>query len=229
MNMASKENVCEPNQSVWYSKQKGTVGALESFGCSSKFLSMVIQLHKEQRGQVRLNSNLSGSFPIVNGVKQSCVLAPTLFSVFFSIIFKQNREDLDDDGAVYICNRLDGSLFNLMRLHSHTKHLSRCSVTSSSLTTLPSLPTPKEPCSTSCFAETVQLFRLEVIWKKTEVLHQPTPLEEYCPPHITIGGTDLKAVHQFTYLGCSNLRRTLLRFSTRPNEWGTQWDSNSLV
>ena len=28
---------------------------------------------------------------------------------------------------------------------------------------------------------------------------------------------------------CSNLRRSLLRFSTRPNEWGTQWDSNSLV
>ena len=27
----------------------------------------------------------------------------------------------------------------------------------------------------------------------------------------------------------SNLRRSLLRFSTRPNEWGTQWDSNSLV
>ena len=23
---------------------------------------------------------------------------------------------------------------------------------------------------------------------------------------------------------CSNLRRSLLRFSTRPNEWGTQWD-----
>ena len=28
---------------------------------------------------------------------------------------------------------------------------------------------------------------------------------------------------------CSNLRRSLLRFCTRPNEWGTQWDSNSLV
>ena len=48
---------------------------------------------------------------------------------------------------------------------------------------------------TSCFAEAAQLFGLEVSLKKTEVLHQPAPLEEYLPPHITIGGTELKSVH----------------------------------
>ena len=32
---------------------------------------------------------------------------------------------------------------------------------------------------TSCFAETAQHFGLEVSLKKTEVLHQPAPLEEY--------------------------------------------------
>ena len=39
--------------------------------------------------------------------------------------------------------------------------------------------------------------------KKTEVLHQPAPREEYHPPHITIGVDVLKPVHQFTYLGCA--------------------------
>ena len=50
---------------------------------------------------------------------------------------------------------------------------------------------------------------LEVSLKKTEVLHQPTPQEDYSAPRITIGETDLKAVQQFTYLGCtisSNVR-----------------------
>ena len=47
---------------------------------------------------------------------------------------------------------------------------------------------------TSCFAEAAQLFGLEISLKKTEVLHQPAPLEKYPPPHITLSGTELKTV-----------------------------------
>ena len=88
-----------------------------------KFLSMVIQQHKDQRSQVRFNRDLSGSFPIVNSVKQGCVRAPTLFSIFFSMMLKQVIENIDDDVAIYIRYRLDGSLFNLRRSHAHTKTL----------------------------------------------------------------------------------------------------------
>lgn len=38
--------------------------------------------------------------------------------------------------------------------------------------------------------------------KKTEVLHQPPPQEEY-HPRISIHETELKTVQQFTYLGCT--------------------------
>ena len=80
------------------------------------------------------------------------------------------------------------------------KHLSSCSLTSSSLTTLPSLVAYTERSQQHL---TSQFFVHEVSFKKTEVLHQPAPLEEYRPPHITIGGTELKTVHQLTYLGCT--------------------------
>ena len=40
---------------------------------------MVIQLHEDQHGQVTLNGDLSEPFPITNGVKQGCVLAPNSF------------------------------------------------------------------------------------------------------------------------------------------------------
>ena len=53
----------------------------------------------------------------------------------------------------------------------------------------------------SCFAEATHLFGLVVSLKKTEVLHQPAPREEYQPPHSYIEKTELKSVHQFTYLG----------------------------
>ena len=38
-------------------------------------------------------------------------------------MLKQGIEDLDDDGAVYIRYRLDGSLFKLRRLHAHKNTL----------------------------------------------------------------------------------------------------------
>jgi hypothetical protein len=82
---------------------------------------MVIQLHEEQRSQVTLKYDLSETFQIINGVKQDCVLAPTLFSIFFSIMLKQATEDLDDDDTIYIRYRLEGSLFNLRKTTSPYK------------------------------------------------------------------------------------------------------------
>ena len=83
--------------------RKGLWMIMECLGCSPKFLNMVIQLHKDQCSQVRLNSDLSGSLPIVNSVKQGCVRTSILFSLFISMMLKQVIEDPDDDGAVYIC------------------------------------------------------------------------------------------------------------------------------
>uniref|UniRef100_K7EZV3 Reverse transcriptase domain-containing protein n=1 Tax=Pelodiscus sinensis TaxID=13735 RepID=K7EZV3_PELSI len=61
---------------------------------------------------------------------------------------------------------------------------------------------------TSCFAKTAQHFGLEVSLKKTEVLYQPAPHEEHHPPSIFIEQTELKVVHQFSYLGCVILSDT---------------------
>ena len=53
----------------------------------------------------------------------------------------------------------------------------------------------------SCFAENVLHLGLEVSLKKTIVLHQPAPLEEYHLPVITVGQTELKSVQHFNNLG----------------------------
>ncbi|KAL8580967.1 hypothetical protein ACOMHN_017534 [Nucella lapillus] len=103
--------------------KKGLWQIIERLGCPTMFLSMMIQLHEEQRGQVRNSNDLSEPFPISNGVKQGCVLAPTLFTIFFRMMLQRATEDLDDEDGVYICYRTDGSLFNLRRLQAHTKTL----------------------------------------------------------------------------------------------------------
>ena len=54
---------------------------LANLGCLFKFLTILRQLHEGQKGQVKHNGSLSGSFPISNSVKQGCFLAHTLLTI----------------------------------------------------------------------------------------------------------------------------------------------------
>lgn len=45
--------------------RKGLWQIMECLGCAPKFLNMVMQLHEDQHGQVRLSSDLSEPFPII--------------------------------------------------------------------------------------------------------------------------------------------------------------------
>ena len=61
------------------------------------------------------------TFPISNGVKQGCILAPTLCSIFFSIMLLEAKKGLPD--GIYIRFRTDGILFDLRRLLARTKSI----------------------------------------------------------------------------------------------------------
>ncbi|KAI8498190.1 hypothetical protein Bbelb_241340 [Branchiostoma belcheri] len=153
----------------------------------TKFLPMVIQLHEDQRDQVRSSNDLSEHFPILNGVKQGCVLAPTLFTIFSSMMLQQATEDLGDEDGIYIRYRTDGSLFNLRRLQANTKTLEQL-IRELLFADDDALVAHTEFAMqriTSCFAEASELFGLEVSLKKTE---------EYRPPCIKIGEKPLKAI-----------------------------------
>ena len=81
---------------------------LARLGSPPKFLLILRQLHEGQQGQVKHNGSLSDSFPISNGAKQGCVLAPTLFCIFI-IMLRKAKDDLPD--GIYICFRTDGSIY----------------------------------------------------------------------------------------------------------------------
>ena len=106
-------------------KHTGLWTLLEWLGCPSKFLHMIMQLHEDKVGQIRQNGNLSNPFPILNGIKQSCSLAPTLFFLFFSAMLKQATIDLGPDEGVLLRYRTDGSLFNLRQLQAAQKQNNR--------------------------------------------------------------------------------------------------------
>ena len=92
----------------------------EKLGCQPKFQSMVIQLHENQLTQVRHSNDLSQPFTIKNGMKQGCILAPTLITVFLSMKLRHATKDLEDEDCIYICFHTNSNLFNLKCLQAHT-------------------------------------------------------------------------------------------------------------
>ena len=73
---------------------------MAKFGCPTKFIAMVRQFHDGMLAQVQNDGELSDPFPMTNGVKQGCVLAPTLFSMMFSAMFTAAFQD-GDNGDTY--------------------------------------------------------------------------------------------------------------------------------
>ncbi|BHF58933.1 hypothetical protein SprV_0100188800 [Sparganum proliferum] len=61
--------------------REGLWKIMQKFGCPERFIQMVRQLHGCMMARVTDNGAVSEAFAVSNGVKQGCVLAPTLFSL----------------------------------------------------------------------------------------------------------------------------------------------------
>jgi len=61
---------------------------LKKLGCSEKFVNVVKSLHDGMEARVLDQGSFSATFNVSNGAKQGCVLAPTLFSIMFSMLIR---------------------------------------------------------------------------------------------------------------------------------------------
>ena len=180
---------------------------MAKFGCPAKFITMVRLFHDGMHARVQDDGDYSQPFPVTNGVKQGCVLAPTLFSMVFSAMLTDAFRD--GDIGVGFRYRTDGSLFNIRRLKAKTKvheDIARdflfaddCALNASTQSDMQE--------SMDLFTKACENFGLTISTKKTEVLHQPAPAVPYNEPNINVNGQRLAAVDKFTYLGS-----TLSRF-----------------
>ena len=67
------------------------MAATEEYGCPEKFTTMIESLHTGMMVNVRNGGVVSDTFAITNGVKQGCVLAPTIFYIFLHPITPECR------------------------------------------------------------------------------------------------------------------------------------------
>ena len=59
---------------------------MAKFGCPPRYIAKVRQFHDGMQARVQNDGEYSEPFPVTNGVKQGCVMAPTLFSMMFSLL-----------------------------------------------------------------------------------------------------------------------------------------------
>ncbi|PFX11947.1 LINE-1 retrotransposable element ORF2 protein [Stylophora pistillata] len=97
----------------------GLFKILPLLGYPPKLLSLIKSLHDGSRGTVQYDENRFESFDINSGVKQGCVLAPTLFNIFLSVLL--NHAFKSSEEGILIRSRSDGKLFNPTRLRAKTK------------------------------------------------------------------------------------------------------------
>ena len=97
----------------------GLWSLLAKFGCSSKLINIIKQLHNGMMGRVCADGKKSDGFEVTAGVKQGCVITPSLFSLFFAAMLKEAAEDMPQGVTIRFRN---GNIFNLSRLKASTNH-----------------------------------------------------------------------------------------------------------
>ena len=181
---------------------------MAKFGCPTKFIAMLRQFRDDMLAQVQNDDEFSDPFPVTNGVKQGCVLAPTLFSIMFSAMFTAAFKD--DDNGIPIRYCFDGKLFNLRRLQAKSKV--QTEVLDESLFAddmAKGAPTEeKMQKGVDQVSDSCDSYDLTISIKKTEMVYQPAPGKPYKEPTITVKGQRLQVVDKFTYLG-STLSRVV--------------------
>ena len=173
---------------------------LRKNGYKNKFTSLVESLHTGMMASVSDGTNSSDSFGVTNGVKQGCVLAPTLFSIFLSAMLEEAFKDLDD--GVYIQTRQDADLYNVAHFRAKTKcslQLIRELLFADDSALLAHSPEEIQRI-VNAFSEASNKFGLKINIKKTEVLYQPDRARSK-EVDITVDGVKLNSVPEFTYLG----------------------------
>lgn len=180
-----------PREALWM--------VLGKLGCPEKFVRLLRLLHDDMQCCVFVDGEQSDFFPVTCGVKQGCVLAPTLFALYFAVVVKEVLHSVSE--GVRIRFRTDGSIFNLARLKARTK-VSYALITeimyADDLCFLAESPDGLQQLM-SVFHHACCKFGLKVSVKKTEVMSLDTHGRETLA--IKLGEDMLKQVDKFRYLG----------------------------
>lgn len=203
---------------------------LKKFGLPNKIIDVIKSLHMGQQGRIIQNGQLSRPFEIKSGLRQGCVLAPTLFLLYMEAITRRMKEHLSTNVGINVNFRLDGNLLEVQRLNAKTKcqtveitHLLYADdaiLMSSTRNGLQEI--------VSAFEEAGTDFGLKISVEKTKTMTQGC---QSIPKPIQIYGHQVEQVQQFVYLGAiiasngTSKKEIDSRISKMQSAFGRLWKS----
>ena len=179
-----------------YVSRSGLSLVLRRLGCPSTLHAIIMEFHDNMRATVQFSGSRSRDFQINCGVKQGCVLAPSLFAIYFSALLLRA---FPNPSGVLLHTRSSGKLFNLARLRAKTKvhDLLVRELLYADDAALMAYSKVELQNMCDAFASACTEFGLRISISKTVVLGQNIPQ----PPTLTINDTVLTVVQKFCYLG----------------------------
>ena len=183
--------------------REGLWSVLKKFGFTEKVINLIKALHVGMQAKVVQGRDTSNEFGVTNGVKQGCVLAPTLFSLYLTAMLEVAFKDVHE--GIYIQTRLGADLFNVTHFKSKTrttKHLVREMLFADD-SALVAHSAADMQVLVDHFAKAAAQFSLKINIKKTECMYQPIKLIQPPPEPevIMIDQNPLVLATHFTYLG----------------------------
>ena len=78
---------------------------LEKYGIPPALLSIIRSLHDDMKAEVTVDGNLTPDFEVRNGLRQGCVIALSVFNLYFNLIISQLQKKCADFGIdiLYKC------------------------------------------------------------------------------------------------------------------------------
>ena len=158
---------------------------------------MIEALHTGMMANVSVGGEVSESFSDTNGVKQGCVLAPTLSSIFLSAMLDDAFRDMGDG----VQSRQSADLFNVahFRAKIKTTRILMRELLFADDSALVAHSAEEMQNIVDAFSNASKKFGLKINIKKTEVLYQPNSTRTR-EEDIMVDGNKLNSVLEFTYL-----------------------------
>ena len=155
------------------------VKILQQYEIDGKDIRLIKNLYWQQTASIKTEDGPTGNFQIKRGVRQGCVLSPSLFNLYTENIFRE----VDDLPGIRIC----GEIINNLRYADDTVLIAESEEELQKLI--------------DAVKEQSLVYGLKMNKKKTKTMIVRRNELEDCRVHIVVDGVTLEQVKKYTYLG----------------------------